>query len=203
MLLKPSVYGRVFVAMISFVLLTSLGAGSKRVEVTEESYKYVDDKGNICFASSFEATPQKYRDFHYMSSSIDPEAGAKEKISFYDVDGDGEKEILVELITQYSTGRSFKAVEVIKQVGAQFIKLVTVNIEGSKEKVQFFYLRGDSRAEIYCPGFKDPPEYWIWNNGQYINIVPRDATLSLLGWEENDTLETNLKKLLRNRGYLQ
>ncbi|MBI5091940.1 MAG: hypothetical protein HZB26_05785 [Candidatus Hydrogenedentes bacterium] len=177
--------------------LISLGAGPKAGAVTTKSYKYVDDHGNICFAPSKDAVPESYRGYRHVSHSVDTEDEPSQSISFRDIDGDGENEILVELLVKYSNGRIYKKLEVIKPVGPQFIKLVTVTAERGDD-VKLYNLAGDSRTEFYGPIWGGAPEFWVWDDGHYVNIIPEGAA-ALPHQGKGETTEAALRRLIVER----
>jgi hypothetical protein len=170
-------------------------AAPKPVAVTESSYKYVDDHGDICFAPSKDTVPERYRGAKHMSHAVDWEASPAQTISFRDIDGDGGKEMLVEFKVQYPNGLIDKTIEVIKRVGSQFTLLAIVHARRG-DNIRFYHLAEDRRTEIFGPNWGSAPEFWVWVNGHYENIMPRGAaSIPLQG--EGETEEAALKRLIK------
>jgi hypothetical protein len=191
------VTGVILTTLLSVLGLAALTGTPKPIAVTENSYKYIDDRGNICFAPSKNAVPERYRGAKHMSHALDWEAAPSQTISFRDIDGDGEKEILVEFKIQYPAGHINRTLEVIKRAGLQFIKLATVHAERG-DNVRFYHLAEDPRAEIYGPIWGMAPEFWVWDDGHYENIMPKGVvSIPLQG--KDDTVEAALKRLIKQR----
>lgn len=185
----------ILVALLSVRESVPVVAAPKPVAVTESSYKYVDDHGDICFAFSKDTVPERYRGAKHMSHAVDEEASPSQTISLRDIDGDGEKEILVEFKVQYPTGHIDKTIEVIKSVGPQFILLAIVHAQRG-DNIRFYHLAEDRRTEIYGPIWGSAPEFWVWVDGHYENIMPRGAT-SIPRQGKGEPEEAALKRLIK------
>ncbi|NIT61552.1 MAG: hypothetical protein GWN00_36735 [Aliifodinibius sp.] len=142
--------------------------------ITENAYKYVDRRGNIQFASSYAAVPAQYQHPRHMSHGIEQESDAHtQTIQLKDIDADGEQEILASIRTIYPNGRIRDIVEVIKPISNYYVKLVTASADRGMQ-VNVLDVNQDGRFELYGPHHGGQHEFWVWDDGRYVNIITND-----------------------------
>jgi hypothetical protein len=110
-------------------------------------------------------------------------------VTFYDIDGDGQPEIIASLLNEDSTGawvgQYFQALKKVNGVWTDITESVfpdqsTSQLNGGEwcYRVQFADFNSDGKLDLLCSGYKST--IWTFNNGQFTKIQTINARANVV-----------------------
>lgn len=143
----------------------------------------MESKGNLSYNKIQQVLPPSsyFSKFDSSNCLILPSFNTKcitpySYVSFYDIDGDGQPEIIASLLNQSKTngwlGQYFQALKKVNGVWTDITDSVFPEQSGSQSntgawcyKLQFADFNNDGKLDMLCSFYKS--SVWIFNNGQF------------------------------------